>query len=436
MEEISSRRWAPQWRGVARILTVVALAASCLAAAGMPADAANLEQHNPVTYNMQGASADTTPKWSSDIPGLLNHDVIALQEAGPLPPLDPGGVFSYQGSVSSNGRTVYHYIRNFGTRSRPNFRHVYFMQTDPNGNRVNLAMVTQHPADQLWFLSPAFAGSRASFGVQFGNTVFYTMHGLSGGGNDVPNMVNRIVDGSQANRLDYAILGDFNRDPSTLIGGPLRASAHIYRSGQATQQSSGELDYMIASRDMGALGLLYQGHRLGGFSSDHYPVEFGVVPLRAAAGYSIGSYSNHGSQERLVDVYNGNTANGTHIITYDPNGGGNQKFAFVPASSGYNIKNLSTGKCLDLNRGPSAGNGDYVNEWDCLGQSTQQWGVSAWPGDPGAVGIYNLKTRDCLDVFRNGTGNGVWADIWPCKRSDNENQKWTLQYLGSSLQLG
>ena len=52
------------------------------------------------------------------------------------------------------------------------------------------------------------------------------------------------------------------------------------------------------------------------------------------------------------------------------------------------------------------------------------------------MGIYNLKTNDCLDVFRNGTGNGVWVDIWPCKRSDNENQKWTLQYLGYSLQSG
>ena len=269
METFASRRLLPGGRALARVVTLVALAASCLTVAGMPAGAANLEQHNPATYNMQGASADTTPKWSSDIPNLLNHDVIALQEAGPLPPLDPNGVFSYQDRRSVNGMTVYHYLRNFGTRSRPNFRHVYFMQTDPNGNRVNLAMVTQNPADQIWFLGPAFNGSRASFGVQLGNTVFYTMHGLSGGGNDVPNMVNRIVDGSQANGLAYAILGDFNRDPSTLIGGPLRASAHIYRSGRATQQSSGELDYMIASRDMGALGLLYQGHLLGGFSSDH-----------------------------------------------------------------------------------------------------------------------------------------------------------------------
>jgi cytolethal distending toxin subunit B len=438
MGKISFRRSASRWWAVARVVTVVALAAGGLTAVGTSAQAANLEQHNPVTYNMQGASADTTPKWSSDIPRLLNHDVIALQEAGPLPPLDPGGVFSYQDThTSPSGLRVYHYLRNFGTRSRPNLRHVYFMETDPNGHRVNLAMVTQHAADAIWFVPSTFGGSRASFGVRFGNTVFYTVHGASGSGNDMPNMVNRIVDGMQNAGLDYAIMGDFNRDPATLIGGPLRPSAHIYRSGRATQQSGGELDYMVASRDMGALGLLYQGHLIGGISADHYPVEFGVVPIRGAAGFSIGSYSNHGYQERIVDVYNNNSANGTHIITYDPNGGGNQKFTFVPTFGGYNIKNMSTGKCLDLNRGPSAGNGDYVNEWDCLGQSTQQWGVFPWPGDPGAVGIYNVKTRDCLDVFRNGTGNGVWADIWPCKGSvDNENQKWNLQYLGYSLQSG
>jgi hypothetical protein len=437
MEEISFRSSVPWWRVVAWVVTVVVLAASCLTAVSTSAQAANLEQHNPVTYNMQGASQDTTPKWSSDIPGLLNHDVIALQEAGPVPPLDPGGVFSYQGThTSASGLRVYHYLRNFGTRTRTNFRHVYFMETDPNGHRVNLAMVTEHPADAVWFVGSTFAGSRASFGLRFGNTVFYTVHGLSGGGNDIPGMVNGIADAMQRAGRDYAIMGDFNRDPASLDG-RLRPSAHIYRSGRVTQQSGGELDYMVASRDMGALGLLYQGHIPGGFSADHYPVEFGVVPIRGAAGFSIGSYSNRGDQERILDVYNNNSANGTHIITYDPLGGGNQKFTFVPTFGGYNIKNMSTGKCLDLNGGPGAGNGDYVNEWDCLGQSTQRWGVFPWPGDPGAVGIYNVKTNNCLDVFRNGTGNGVWADIWPRKGSnDNINQKWTLQYLGYSLQSG
>src|SRR5260370_27426351 len=83
MDELPSRWLAPRWGALARVITLVALGASCLTVAGTSAEAANLEQHSPVTYNMQGASADTTPKWSSDIPGLLNHDVIALQEAGP-----------------------------------------------------------------------------------------------------------------------------------------------------------------------------------------------------------------------------------------------------------------------------------------------------------------------------------------------------------------
>src|SRR5437879_2340584 len=122
MDQVPSRRLAPRGRALARVVTLVALAASCLTVAGMSADAANLEQHSPVTYNMQGASADTTPKWSSDIPGLLNHDVIALQEAGPLPPLDPAAVLSYQGTLTSaSGLRTSHYLRTFGTRTRATF---------------------------------------------------------------------------------------------------------------------------------------------------------------------------------------------------------------------------------------------------------------------------------------------------------------------------
>ena len=440
---MTSLRTSVPWQwSVARVLMVILLAAGILNVAGTPAHAANLEQHRPVTYNMQGASADTTPKWSSDIPSLLTHDVIALQEAGPVPNAnDPRSPFTYVGSVGTGAGTIYHFTRNFGTRSRPAIRHVYFLQTDPNGNRVNLAMVTERQPDQLWYAPGTFPptrnsnGSRGAFGVRFGNTVFWTVHGLSPGGNDVPSLVNRIADGVTQAGYDYAIMGDFNRDPATLIGtGRLRPGAHIYRSGEATQQSAGELDYMIASRDLSQYGLLYQGHRIGGLSSDHYPVEFGVAPLQAAAGFSIGSYSNHNnSGERILDVYGNQSGNGTHIITYDPHNSGNQKFTFVPAGGYYNIKNMSTGKCLDLNRGPNAGNGDYVNEWDCLGQSTQRWNVYPWPGDPGAVRITNVDKRDCLDVFRNGTGNGVWVDIWPCKSSDNLNQKWNLQYLGPSL---
>jgi hypothetical protein len=418
-----------RWRSVARLAAVAALVAGLLSAATAPALAANLEQHRPATYNMQGSQGgDLTPKWSNDIPRLLqNHDVLALQEAGPLPPLDPNGIFHYQDSTTINGHAIYHYLRNFGSNDRPILRHVYFLETDPNGHRVNLAMVTEVEPDALWVTTPSFAGSRASFGVQLGNTVFNNVHGLSGSGNDIPGQLAAIDAGQGGAGWDYAVLGDFNRLPGSL-NGRLPANANVYRPGVATQVSGGELDYMVASRYVP----LFTGHALPGISADHLPVEFGIIQLRAAAGYSIGSYSAYGGQERVVDIYQNNSANGTHVIVYDNHDGDNQDFNIVPTADGnYTIRNQSTNKCLDLNNGPNARAGDYINEWDCLGQSTQEWSVRYWSSDPGAAAIVNVSTGYCLDVFRNGTGNGTWTDIWPCTGQDN--QKWTLQYLGSTL---
>ena len=423
---------APRRRTVVRLAATVALAAGLLAAAGTPAQAANLEQHRPATYNMQGGQGgDVTPKWSNDVPRLLqNHDVLALQEAGPLPPLDPNGVFHYQDSITISGYTVYHYLRNFGSDDRPILRHVYFLQTDPNGNRVNLAMVTEAQPDALWLTTPPFNGSRASFGVQLGNTVFNDVHGLSGNGNDIPGQLAAIANGQGGAGLSWAVLGDFNRAPGTLNGN-LPANAYVYRPGGATQLSGGELDYMVANRNVA----LFTGHAMTGIASDHLPVEFGVIPLRAAAGYAIGSYSAYGDQERILDISQNSSANGTHVIVYDDHNGGNQHFSFVPTGDGnYTIRNQSTNKCLDLNNGPRARAGDYVNEWDCLGQRTQEWEVGVWSGDPGAAAIVNVSTGLCLDVFRDGTGNGTWTDIWPC--TGHRNQKWTLEYLGATLTTG
>jgi hypothetical protein len=99
-----------RWRTAVRLVGVAAVAAGLLTAVAGPAQAANLERHNPVTYNMQGGQGgDVTPKWSNDIPRLLaNHDVLALQEAGPLPPLNANGLFAYQDSTTISGYTIYH----------------------------------------------------------------------------------------------------------------------------------------------------------------------------------------------------------------------------------------------------------------------------------------------------------------------------------------
>lgn len=71
-----------------------------------------------------------------------NDDVLALQEAGPVPPLDPDGDFHYQDSTTVNGYTIHHCLRDFDhDPAMP--RHMCFLETDPNGHRNNLAMVTE-----------------------------------------------------------------------------------------------------------------------------------------------------------------------------------------------------------------------------------------------------------------------------------------------------
>src|SRR2546421_8518950 len=241
---------AAWWRTVVRLAAVAALAGGVLTAVAAPAQAANLEEHNPATYNMQGGQGgDVTPKWSNDIPALLaTHDVLALQEAGPVPPQNQNGPFLYQDSTTSNGYTVYHYLRNFGTSSRPILRHVYFMETDPNGHRVNLAMVSAGLPDRVWITPPAIPGvSRASFGLQFGNTVFNNIHALSGGGGDARNLLLDIDFRQGFFGYDWAVLGDFNTTPNTLTGSGLPPNSHLYRPGVAAQISGGERDHMVAS---------------------------------------------------------------------------------------------------------------------------------------------------------------------------------------------
>jgi hypothetical protein len=287
------------------------------------------------------------------------------------------------------------------------------METDPNGHRVNLAMVSAALPDRVWITPPAIPGvSRASFGLQFGNTVFNNIHALSGGGGDARDLLLDIDFRQGFFGYDWAVLGDFNTTPNTLIGRGLPPNSHLYRPGVATQISGGELDYMVASRAVP----LYEGHAMPGISSDHWPVEFAVAPLRAAAGYSIGSYSAYSDQERVADIQGNSSSNGTHLIVYDNLGGGNQHFNFELTPDGlFNIRNQSTGKCLDLNDGPRAGAGSYVNEWDCQGQDTQKWDVESWgTADPGAVEITNWSTGMCLDVRGANPNNATWIDIWPC----------------------
>ncbi|BFU42468.1 RICIN domain-containing protein [Krasilnikovia sp. MM14-A1004] len=440
----TSLEWEPRVSSVhkavtphiaARLIVILALIGGCLSVSASPALALPLEQHSPVTWNMQGATIDGESKWTSNIPTLANgnspsgrqHDLLALQEAGPVPAHDVVGRndrgFVYQGSVSALGLTVYRYTRQIGSGSRGHNWTVYFMDTGGNGSRVNLATMVWDPADAIaLFTNP---NGRATFGLRYGPTVFFNIHAQSGGGGDGPALVNRIIEWANQNMFTAAILGDFNREPHSYID----AGLDVYRSDRATQRSSGELDYMItnfAPAPIAGHGY-YSGRLLGGMSSDHFPVDFGYPALLAAAGYEISNYANlSGDGERVADVPGGNSANGTRIDLWDPNYGSNQNYHMVRArdNSSLNIVNNATGKCLDLEGGTEARAGSYVNEWDCQGQSTQSWGISQDPHRPDEMVIKNVSTGLCLDDPGSSSDNGVPIEVWYC--NGGLNQDWTL----------
>lgn len=229
--------------------------------------AAFIELHSPVTYNMQGSATGNGSKWTSDVlPLSNNHDIVALQEAGAS---TPGVEFSRS---STNEGLLIQYKWNVGTNANPDYRYIYWLQTDPSGNRVNLAIVTHVPANAVTTVQGGIPGvSRGALGVRLGLSWFYTVHGLASGGGDDAQLLANIA-GANVTGFFWTALGDFNRDPSTLS---TPFGAIKYTSGQATQQSGGELDYMVSSDDVTCDLYSYQvkGNRLGGLSSDHYPVE-------------------------------------------------------------------------------------------------------------------------------------------------------------------
>lgn len=181
-------------------------------------------------------------KWNSGVRRLITagHDVIALQEAGQVPA--SAGHLDAQGNMVAgpvqtfpsyqfNGRT--YSVREYEWRpngTRGGLWYIYFLQTDFGANRVDLAIVTSHLADAVNVARPVFQGSRPALGVRFNNTYFWTVHAMSGGGNDARALLEQI-DADSGTRM-WAAMGDFNREPHLLT---VDQNMHIYRTGTPTR---------------------------------------------------------------------------------------------------------------------------------------------------------------------------------------------------------
>jgi len=286
------------------LLAVVSLLSALLVSVhfAAPAAALPLSATTVITNNIQGASAtaedgrNTDSKWTTQIRNYIQAaSIVLVQEAGPSGP--PGAV--QQADIITDGNTVRHYLWGVGTGRAPaSLAQVYFLQTDDPtnpravGGRVNIAIVTRAVPDEVRVVPNRVNAGRAALGVRFGNNWYFSIHGLSGGGNDSSALLDDIdtaVDSwgtAAGHSYTYTIGGDFNRDPADLAAQNnntgIPPGAHIYNSGEATHQGNGvtggELDYFVSNDPSYPNAPVY---RLDGRQGDHYAVQLGG--LRAAA---------------------------------------------------------------------------------------------------------------------------------------------------------
>jgi non-reducing end alpha-L-arabinofuranosidase len=183
----------------------------------------------------------------------------------------------------------------------------------------------------------------------------------------------------------------------------------------------------------GAVGAFFEGAMTSGFPSD--ATENLVQANIVAAGYggssgggtpACGGSGGSGTfysiasvnSGRVLDVMQPNTCDLANVDQWAYNGGAWQKWRFADAGSGYyTIINQNSGRCLDVEQ-PNGADGANVGIYACNGQTWQQWQMVTVGSN------FQLKNRSsgkCLDVENmpvGNTANGANLGQFTCSTSN------------------
>ncbi len=150
-----------------------------------------------------------------------------------------------------------------------------------------------------------------------------------------------------------------------------------------------------------------------------------IIVLAALASLALAAPAQAATQiiakhsGKYLDVPAGRLGkNGVTVQQWDRSGKKNQLWVFEPAGGGkYRIKNLASGKCLDL---PEAkgDNGVAVQQWDCNGNVQQRWRVEQVQGN--WYRIRSDASGKCLDLRGASKQNGAALQQWDCSGGDNQ----------------
>ncbi|MFJ7966637.1 endonuclease/exonuclease/phosphatase family protein [Streptomyces sp. NPDC096324] len=285
-----------------------------------PAHAVSRDGTSPfASYNMLGSNNGA--RWTNEITQLVQQvPLVALQEVGSGP---PAPVDDYIRDVRIGRTRPYGQPSNY-ERSRWMAggveRYVYFMQTDPQrisatgedtwrGGRVNLATITDTPADQVYVLdnpgynpAPNAPGDhyrdRPLLGLRFGSTWYWNAHARNR--NDVQGLLRQVRDFAAEpaqHGTNWVMVGDFNVNILNVPTDDARNQLHLQagesllRPNRATYingDEPSELDYAIAHGLPGGFTATVPR----GAGSDHAEVHYRRTPLPAQTTVPSYTYSS------------------------------------------------------------------------------------------------------------------------------------------------
>lgn len=118
------------------------------------------------------------------------------------------------------------------------------------------------------------------------------------------------------------------------------------------------------------------------------------------------------SSGKCLDVERGSKEEGAAVIQYDCHGGANQQWKLKPRGEGaYEFVNANSGKCLEARDGSAAA------QAACGDDSDQLWIIEGQALKSAAGGL-------CLDLPHASAQNGVRPALWACH--GGPNQRWRL----------
>jgi len=128
---------------------------------------------------------------------------------------------------------------------------------------------------------------------------------------------------------------------------------------------------------------------------------------------------------KVIDLVNGSTADGTDAIQWGWNGGTDQKWDVAYLGNGqYQLTGVASGKLLEIT-GASTANGAAAQIWPSNGNNCQKWNIR--PSADGFFKVLNVNSGKSLDVQNNSTADGT--AILQYNDIGANNQQWLMPIM-------